>query len=211
MPRSFSSFALSIASKGVKGLTSGIFSCSTRVIAAVSVVLPWSMCPMVPMLTCGLVRWNLAFATGVSSLRSVPTPCGVWRSPGAPVAVGCYLFAQLGWLFASCLSDDLLGDAGRDLGVRVELHVVVRPALRAAAQVAPVAEHPGQRHEGGNHPCPGPLLHGLDLAAAAVQVADDLPHVVLRSRDLDRHHRLEQDRVGLRSRLLERHRSGDLE
>jgi hypothetical protein len=34
------------------------------------VVLPWSMCPMVPMLTCGLVRSNLAFATGVSSLRS---------------------------------------------------------------------------------------------------------------------------------------------
>jgi hypothetical protein len=30
------------------------------------VVFPWSMCPMVPMLTCGLVRWNLAFATGVS-------------------------------------------------------------------------------------------------------------------------------------------------
>ena len=68
MPRSFSSFALSIWSKGVKGLTSGILSCSTLVIAAVSVVLPWSMCPMVPMLTCGLVRWNLAFATGFSSL-----------------------------------------------------------------------------------------------------------------------------------------------
>ncbi len=63
MPRSFSSFALSIWSKGVKGFTSGYLSCSTLVIAAVSVVLPWSMCPMVPMLTCGLVRWNFAFAT----------------------------------------------------------------------------------------------------------------------------------------------------
>jgi len=58
--------------EGVKGLTSGILSCSTLVIAAVSVVLPWSMCPMVPMLTCGLVRWNLAFATGFSSLVTVP-------------------------------------------------------------------------------------------------------------------------------------------
>src|SRR5215470_7278075 len=172
MPRSFSSFALSIWSNGVKGFTSGNLSWSTLVIAAVRVVFPWSMCPMVPMLTCGLVRWNLAFATGVSSLRSVPTPCGVWRSPGAPVAVGCYLFAQLGWLFASCLSDDLLGDAGRDLGVRVELHVVVRPALRAAAQVAHVAEHLGQRHEGINHPCSCPLFHGLDVAAATVQVSD---------------------------------------
>src|SRR6266516_6710357 len=134
------------------------------------------MCPMVPMLTCGLVRWNLAFATGVSSLRSVPTPRGVWRSRGAPAAIGCGLVAGLCWLLASCLGDNLFGDAGRDLGVRVELHVVVRPALRAAAQVTHVAEHLGQRNEGGNHTCPGPFLHGLDLAPATVQVADDLSH-----------------------------------
>src|SRR5262249_26474310 len=65
MPRAFSSGALSIWSNGVYGLSAGILSCSTFVIAAVSVVLPWSMCPMVPMLTCGLVRSNFAFATGV--------------------------------------------------------------------------------------------------------------------------------------------------
>jgi len=35
--------ALSIWSKGVKGFTSGYLSCSTRVIAAVRVVLPWSI------------------------------------------------------------------------------------------------------------------------------------------------------------------------
>jgi len=35
------------------------------VIAAVSVVLPWSMWPMVPMLTCGLVRSNFFFAIAV--------------------------------------------------------------------------------------------------------------------------------------------------
>ena len=72
MPRSFSSFALSIWSNALTVLTSGYLSCSTLVIAAVRVVFPWSMCPMVPMLTCGLVRWNLAFATGLSSLRLVP-------------------------------------------------------------------------------------------------------------------------------------------
>ena len=43
IPRSFSSFALSIWSNALKGLTSGYLSCSTLVIAAVSVVLPWSM------------------------------------------------------------------------------------------------------------------------------------------------------------------------
>ncbi len=36
-------------------------------IAAVKVVLPWSMCPIVPMFTCGLVRSNFALATGGSS------------------------------------------------------------------------------------------------------------------------------------------------
>ena len=43
MPRAFSSGALSISSNGVYGFTSGIWSCSTLVMAAVSVVFPWSM------------------------------------------------------------------------------------------------------------------------------------------------------------------------
>jgi hypothetical protein len=43
MPRAFSSGALSISSNGVKGFSSGYLSCRTLVIAAVSVVLPWSM------------------------------------------------------------------------------------------------------------------------------------------------------------------------
>src|SRR5215467_10530666 len=179
IPRSFSSFALSIASKGVKGFTSGILSCSTLVIAAVSVVLPWSMCPMVPMFTCGLVRSNLAFATGFSSLRSCSVVRWYWSV-----------------LLAAGLGDDLLGDVGRDLGIRVELHAVVRPPLGPAAQVAHVAEHLGQRHERLDGAHPRPLLHGLDMAAAAVQVADDLAHVVLGRADLDGHDRLEQHRLG---------------
>src|SRR5436309_14344684 len=38
--------------------------CSARTarMAAVSVVLPWSMCPIVPTLTCGLVLVNVSFA-----------------------------------------------------------------------------------------------------------------------------------------------------
>ena len=43
MPRAFSSGALSISSNGVYGLRAGILSCRTFVIAAVSVVFPWSM------------------------------------------------------------------------------------------------------------------------------------------------------------------------
>src|SRR5436190_21792839 len=117
IPRSFSSFALSIASKGVKGLTSGILSCSTLVIAAVSVVLPWSMCPMVPMFTCGLVRSNLALATG-SLLESLTrtSVCSGWSA----TAVG---------LLAPRFRDDLLRDVPGNLGVGIELHGENSPAL----------------------------------------------------------------------------------
>src|SRR5215469_7200380 len=145
MPRSFSSFALSIWSKGVKGLTSGNLSCSTLVIAAVRVVLPWSMWPMVPMLTCGLVRWNFAFATGISSLRSGPPAVGLDYSLLGLLVGQCLprLPGRGGQseLLAARLGDDLLGDVRRDFGVRVELHAVVRPPLRLAAQVTDVAEH----------------------------------------------------------------------
>ena len=61
MPRSFSSGALSISSKLIDWPP--YFSDSTLVMAAVSVVLPWSMWPIVPTLTCGLLRSNFSFAT----------------------------------------------------------------------------------------------------------------------------------------------------
>src|SRR5579859_257855 len=110
IPRSFSSFALSIWSKGVKGFTSGYLSCSTFVIAAVRVVLPWSMCPMVPMFTCGLVRSNLALATEISSLFSPGLGAGL--PPGEPLLLTLYE-----WLLASSLRDDLLGDIRRHLDI----------------------------------------------------------------------------------------------
>jgi hypothetical protein len=39
-------------------------------IAVVSVVLPWSICPIVPMLQCGFVRSNFAFAIVLPPRRS---------------------------------------------------------------------------------------------------------------------------------------------
>ena len=61
IPRSFSSGALSISSKLLAWPP--YFSDSTLVMAAVRVVLPWSIWPMVPTLTCGLLRSNFSFAT----------------------------------------------------------------------------------------------------------------------------------------------------
>src|SRR5687768_6967355 len=71
MPRAFSSGALSIWSKAVKE-TLGFWSWRTLVMAAVSVVLPWSMWPIVPTLRCGFVRSNFCLAMGVPLLASYP-------------------------------------------------------------------------------------------------------------------------------------------
>src|SRR5947209_15648064 len=60
-PRSRPSGPFSIESNALN-CTLGLCLLSTFVIAAVYVVLPWSMCPIVPMLTCGLLRSNFSFA-----------------------------------------------------------------------------------------------------------------------------------------------------
>src|SRR5215210_4340057 len=200
MPRCRSSGALSIWSNAwVLGLPTGSLSWSTFEIAAVSVVLPWSMCPMVPMLTCGLVRSNLALATGfLSSWVTQVVRCS---------GVGLYGVG----LLARRLRDDLLGHVLRDLRVAVEDHRVAGPSLGAAAQVAHVAEHLRERDEGPDDASAGALLHRLDGPAPGVQVADDVAHVLLGRDDLDGHERLEQSRAGLAGGLLEDHRAGDLE
>src|SRR3954463_14142778 len=125
---------------------------------------------MVPMLTCGLVRSNLAFATWCPSLDS------------ASYAVAACCCAGL---FAVGLRDDLLRDVRGNLGVGVELHAVARPALGPRPQVADVAEHLRQRHDGLDDPGTGPLVHGLDVTAPGVEVADHVAHEVLRGDDLD--------------------------
>ena len=67
MPRSRSSGALSIESKARNSAPP--LSARYFVIAAVSVVLPWSMWPIVPTFTCGFVRSNFFLATGPFSLH----------------------------------------------------------------------------------------------------------------------------------------------
>src|ERR1700722_14613865 len=75
MPRSRSSGALSIESNA-RNETFGLFFDSTFVIAAVNVVLPWSMCPIVPTFKCGLIRSNFSFAIAHHPLSK---PCGACR------------------------------------------------------------------------------------------------------------------------------------
>src|SRR5271170_6615774 len=70
IPRSRSSGALSIESNA-RNCTLGLFLDSTLVIAAVNVVFPWSMWPIVPMLTCGLFRSNFSLAIVVFAPQPV--------------------------------------------------------------------------------------------------------------------------------------------
>src|SRR5262245_1496782 len=155
---------------------------------------------MVPMFTCGLVRSNFAFATGgSSSLASyaVRVPLDLTRRSTS---------------FASGLLDDLVRHSTWDFGVRVELHRVHGATRRLGTQVSDVPEHLRQRHQRLDEPrAAGCLVHGLDVATTSVQVTDHVAHVVVGRGHLDRHHRLQQHRLGLAGGLLERHRTRDLE
>src|SRR2546430_10089320 len=84
MPRAFSSGALSIWSKAVKA-TLGFFSARTLVMAAVSVVLPWSMWPIVPTLLWGLERSNFCLAMLLNLLVYRLVAAGGAATPPPPV------------------------------------------------------------------------------------------------------------------------------
>src|SRR5438067_12077168 len=150
MPRWRSSGALSISAK--------LLTCpppprlwSTLEIAAVSVVLPWSICPMVPTLRCGFVRSNFCLAI-----------------PSFPLLGG-----------SRALLGDLACDRRRYLFVPVELHGEICAALGHRPQVGGVAEHLAQRDARLDHLRVPDRRHVLDAAAAGAQVAHHVADVVL--------------------------------
>src|SRR5512138_2023782 len=71
IPRAFSSGALSMLSYARYCAFPSI--CETFVIAAVSVVFPWSMCPIVPTFRCGLLRSYFCFAMIFSLIMNTKT------------------------------------------------------------------------------------------------------------------------------------------
>src|SRR5262245_10094441 len=106
MPRAFSSGALSIWSYAMN--VPPCFAAITFVSAAVSVVFPWSTCPIVPTFTCGFVRANFSLDTAV------------------------YLF--LNWELTlrrlrGAILDDMLTDVRRRLGVLRKFHRIRGAAL----------------------------------------------------------------------------------
>src|SRR3954454_17487368 len=179
---------------------------------------------MVPMLTCGFVRSNFAFATSMSSwtvlvlvVKQCVDLCSYrsprWQqvrftdpSPSLSRLLDSGPAPSLGpggprFSLTRRFRDDLLRHLRRNFSVGIENHGVVRPALCLRPKVADVAEHLRQRHVRPYDAGTAPLLHGLDLATAGVQVADHFAHVVLGRGDLDGHDRLQDDRLRL-SRTL---------
>src|SRR5690606_7661689 len=156
-------------------------SAITLMMAAVSVVLPWSMWPMVPTFTWGFERTNFSLA--------------IAYSPSAALGLG----------------DDLLRDARGDGLILVELHGVDGTTLRLRAEVGGVSEHVGEGDgrlddlEVVDH------LHAAVRAAPRVEVTDHVAHVVLGRADLDLHDRLEELDAGLLRALLEGERARHLE
>src|SRR4249920_3067341 len=118
MPRSRSSGALSIESKA--RYSDSPLRARYLVMAAVSDVLPWSMWPIVPMLTWGLLRSNFFLA----------------------------MLAAPGFLLSLGFLDEFRGQIGWHLGVMAEFHRRCRPTLAHGAKVGHVAEHLGERDEG---------------------------------------------------------------
>src|SRR5437868_13015656 len=115
IPRAFSSGALSIESNA-RYFTLGFAFDSTLVIAAVSVVFPWSMCPIVPTFRCGLFRSNFSLAMTLLGRFLLGARAGS--------------AVQRVRLLAAHPLDDLFLDARRGLVVSGELHRVRRPPLR---------------------------------------------------------------------------------
>src|SRR6266478_8342536 len=147
MPRSRSSGALSIESNE-RNLMFGLCFDSTLVIAAVKVVLPWSMCPIVPTFTCGLLRSNFSLAMSVPFSVPVFGLCyarfagGTGETPVPTQSKSLPCWATL------ILGNDLFRYVARRFFVTREVHRVLGAALGRRAHVRRVSEHFGERHDG---------------------------------------------------------------
>src|SRR3954468_15211186 len=105
---------------------------------------------MVPMLTCGLLRWNLALPICVTLVLSLQKP-----SRRAPL---------------SELRLHLFSDVRRHLVIVRELHRVLGAPLAEGAKLINVAEHIRKRHHRLDDLGIAAAVRPLDLTAPAVQV-----------------------------------------
>src|SRR3984957_7106741 len=168
---------------------SPFFDC-TFTSAAVSVVLPWSMCPIVPTFTCVLLRTNFSLPM-IESLS--------FESVDLVASVPLHL------------RDDLFLDGRGDRRVVGELHRGRTASLGHRAQVSHVSEHGRQGDLGVDDLRVAALGHAEDAPAPRVEIADDVAHVLLGDDDFDLHHGLQNGDAGAPGALLEAEGRRDLE
>src|SRR5438128_6576750 len=150
MPRAFSSGALSIESND-RYFTFGLFFASTFVMQAVNVVLPWSICPIVPTFTCGFVLSYFSFA--ISSLLR-PSPARLRRAAlsrgergplplGEAAAKRRVRVSLNGLLYfpALCSGYDFVRNLLRHFSIIREVHRIGSASLRSEPQVRCISEH----------------------------------------------------------------------
>ena len=105
---------------------------------------------------------------------------------------------------------NLLLNGLRNRLIVLRLHGVHATALRTGTQRGGVTKHLGERNQRVDLFGRAVVIHAFDAAAAAVQVADNVAHVLFRNRNVNLHDRLKQHRIGLGDSSLESHRTGDL-
>src|SRR5579864_2409939 len=151
----------------------------TLVMAAVKLVLPWSTCPMVPMLTCGLLRSNFSLAM-VWFFSSTIQWCG--RN-----------YPATNYLADPVALDHFIDDVLRCGRIPVEFHRETAASLRHTAEVGRVAEHFAQRDGRSDRRCVAAArIHALDERPARGEIANDCPGILFRYDNFHLHHRLKQ-------------------
>ena len=85
----------------------------------------------------------------------------------------------------------------------IEMHRVLGAPLARRPQVIHITEHIGQRHCRIQHTGVTAGIHTRNIATPAVQIADDVAHIFIRSDNFDAHNRLKQFRAGFCSAFAE--------
>src|SRR5689334_8767887 len=166
--------------------------------------------------------WRLAGGGAVAVFSGSSTSSWGSSMPSSPASMARRTAATFGSVSGASgmplglgrlrLLDHLFRDVRWRLLVVGELQLEVAAPARHRAEIGRVAEHLRHRHGGLDDLLAAALrLGALDLAAPAVQVADDVAHVLVGNRHADGHDRLEEDGTALLERGLEREPPGDLE
>src|SRR6185312_7474297 len=151
------------------------------------------MCPIVPILTCGLLRSNFSFAI-------IVTPFPV-----------CFARNEVLLRYAFIAIDNFFRQIAGHFLVLTEVHGETAAALRFRPEVGRITKHLRERHHRLDDVRAAGNFRSFEPPAARYQIAVYRPHIFFRNRDLNAHHWFEQHRLRLVAGFLEADRRTDFE